>query len=327
MIFDEKINNFIKNNTNKKKIIVIYWPTASWKTWLSIKVAKKINSEIISTDSRQIFKWLDIWTWKVTEEEKEWIIHHMIDIINPDKNYSVWEFKNESEKIISGIYDKWKIPILCWWTGLYIDSLIFDFNIPKVPADEKLREELEKERLEKWNEYIYNKLKEIDPNYAKELHPNNYRYIIRWIEIKMITWKSKLDFREEKKLKYDTLFITPYDWDREKLYSNINTRVKEMFDLWLVNEVKELLKIYNKNDFWMKTIWYKEVIDYLENFDLVKWENIIFWKNWNKLSLWEKVKQWLPLNLEETIELVQKNNRNYAKTQLTWFWRYKVFDK
>ena len=171
---------------------------------MAIKIAKSINSEIISTDSRQIFKYLDIWTGKVTENEKQWIIHHMIDIIEPDREYSVWEFKVEAEKILENIFKKWKIPILCGGTGLYIDSLIYDFKIPKVPADARIRQDLEFEREKYWNEFIWKKLQELDPEYASELHPNNYRYVIRALEVKMLTGKSKTDFREEKTLKYET---------------------------------------------------------------------------------------------------------------------------
>ena len=143
---------------------------------------------------------------------------------------------------------------MCWWTGLYIDSLIYDFNIPRIPADENIRKTLEEEAEKYWNEYVYKKLVEIDPEYASELHPNNIRYVIRAIEVKMLTWKSKMDFREEKNLKYDVLFLTPYEWDREYLYNRINTRVWMMFDDGLVDEVRELLKTYNKDQFWMKTI-------------------------------------------------------------------------
>ncbi len=321
MIFIEKVKCFLEKNKSskidieKKKIIVIYWPTASWKTWLSLEIAKYINSEIISTDSRQIFIWLDIWTGKVTIWEMDWVKHHMIDIITPDKQYSVWEFKKDAEKIIKEIHNKWKIPILCWGTWLYIDSLIYDFNIPAIPADEELRDKLEQEAIKYWNEYVYNKLLEIDPEYANELHPNNIRYVVRALEVKMLTGKSKTEFREEKHLKYDTLFLTPYDWNREKLYENIDKRVKQMFDDWLIEEVKELLKIYDKDSFWLQTIWYKEVV----NFILDLWlENI----SDKKLNIWEKEKQGIKLDLQETIELVQKNNRNYAKKQLTWFRKY-----
>lgn len=294
-MFDEKkFEKFLEKEENKKKIIVVYWPTACGKTDLSIKIAKKIDSEIISTDSRQIFKGLDIGTWKVTESEKEGIIHHMIDIIEPDRDYSVGEFKVEAENILKNIWEKWKIPILCGWTGLYIDSLIYDFKIPKVPADENLRQKFEEEREKFWNEYIWKKLQEIDPEYAKELHPNNYRYVIRALEVKTLTGKSKMDFREEKILKYDTFFVTPYDENREKLYEKINKRIKIMFETGLLEEVQNLLLKYKKDDFGMKTIWYKEVVDFLD------------WK----------------INFDEAVDLVAKHNRNYAKRQLTWFRRY-----
>ena len=286
--------NIHEFGADKNKIIVIYWPTACGKTDLSIKIAKFLNSEIISTDSRQIFKWLDIWTGKVTEEEKEGIIHHMIDIVEPNQEYSVWEFKKEAEKIIKNIFKKWEIPILCWGTWLYIDSLIYDFKIPKVPADPILREKLEDERIKFWNEFIWKKLQEIDPDYASELHLNNYRYVIRALEVKILTWKSKKEFREEKNLKYDTFFITPYDWNREKLYEKIDLRIKSMFENWLLEEVRDLLTKYKKTDFWMQTIWYKEIIDFFD------------WK----------------LNFDDCVALVQKHNRNYAKKQLTWFRKY-----
>ena len=293
--YEKKIENFLKNKTNKNKIIVIYGPTASGKTSLSVNLAKKLDTEIISTDSRQIFKEMNIWTAKITKEEMQWVTHHMIDIIYPNETYSVWEFKNKAEKIIQNIFSKWKIPVLTWWTGLYIDSLIYDFNIPKIPPNLKLRKELEKEANKFWKEYLYKKLQDLDPDYAKTLHPNNLNYVIRALEIKILSWKSKSDFIKEKKLIYDTLFLTPYDGNREKLYERINKRVDLMIEDWLIEEVKNLLKKYNKNDFWLKTIWYKEIIKYFD---------------------WE-------LSLEEAIELIKKNSRNYAKRQLTWFRKYK----
>jgi len=293
-IFWEQINSFINKDNIKQKIIVIYWPTWSWKTNLSIDIAKNINSEIISTDSRQIFIWLDIWTWKITKQEMQWIKHYMIDIIKPSQLYSVGEYKKTVQEIINNIHKKWKIPILVWWTWLYIDSLIYDFNIPKTPANLELRTLLEKEYIEFWKEYIFNKLKKIDSKYASIVHPNNINYIIRWIEVKTLTWKSKIDFITEKKLKYDTLFLTPYNWNRKELYEKINKRILQMFEEWLIEEVKKLLKIYDKTDFWLKTIWYSEVIDYLD------------WK----------------ITKDECIKLVQQHNRNYAKRQLTWFKKY-----
>lgn len=288
-----KLQQFIDKKTSLEKLIVIYWPTWSWKTSLSIDIASFLDTQIISLDSRQIYKYLDIWTWKITEEEKKWIFHHMIDIITPDISYSVWEFKTETTKIINNMFQYSKIPVLIWWTWLYIDSIIYDFDIPKIPADENLRKTLFEEYLKYWALYIYKKLQDIDPLYRQTVHPNNINYVIRWIEVKTLSWKSKLDFKKDKKLKYDVLFLTPYDWNREKLYNKINLRVKKMFDDWFMQEVQKLLNMwYNRNSPWFKTIWYLEILDYLE------------WK----------------ISLNKCIELVSQLNRNYAKRQLTWIW-------
>jgi len=291
----QKLKTFLERKSDKQKIIVIYWPTASWKTALSIEMAKILDTEIISTDSRQIFREMDIGTAKIMEDEKGLIRHHMIDIINPDQSYSVAEFKAEAEKIIENLHKNWKIPVLAGWTGLYIDSLIYDFDIPKVPADPILRHKLEQEAEEFWKEYIYEKLLVLDPEYAKTLHYNNLQYVIRALEIKLLTWKSKSDFKKEKTLKYDTLFLTPFkEIDREILYERINKRVDLMFEIGLLDEINTLLKKYKKDDFGLQTIWYEEVIRYL---------------NWE-------------ISLEEAIYLIKKNSRNYAKRQLTWFRKY-----
>lgn len=297
MDLEKKVQDFLERVSDKKKIIVIYWPTWSWKTSLSIKVAKIIDAEIISTDSRQIYRDMNIGTWKITNEEMENVPHHMLDLINPDETYSVWEFKNKTEEIITDIYNKGKMPILCWGTGLYIDSLIFDLDIPKVIANLSLREVLEQEAKEYGNDYVYQKLVDLDPEYAHELHPNNVQYVIRALEVKIITGQSKKDFRTDRKLKYDILFLTPEIESREYLYNRINTRVKMMFDEGLVEEVKTLRKKYSDETAGLKTIWYIEVVSYL------KWE----------------------IPLEESIALVQQHNRNYAKRQFTWFKRYEEF--
>ncbi len=294
-MFEEEIKTFLEKKSDKYKIIIIYWPTASGKTAMSIDLAQKLDTEIISTDSRQIFKEMNIWTAKITSEEMDWVKHHMIDIIYPDRDYSVWEFKVEAEIVINDLIWKWKIPILVWGTWLYIDSLIYDFQIPKVEADWDLRKKLEDEAREFWNDYIYEKLKKIDPENYHKVHKNNIQYVIRAIEVKTISWKSKYEQNVVKTPKYDILFLTPYDNDREKLYDRINQRVEMMFDAWLLDEVKSLLKKYKKTDFWLKTIWYSEVIEYLD---------------------WE-------ITLEQTKDKIKQNSRNYAKRQLTWFRKYK----
>ena len=292
----KQIDSYSSSKSSLKKLIVVYWPTACWKTSMSIDIAKHLDTEIISTDSRQIYKHMNIWTGKVTEEEMNWVPHYMLNIITPDKDYSVWEYKKEVDKIINYLHRNDKIPMLVWWTWLYIDSIIYGFDIPKSPPNWELRETLEKERLEKWNEHLYKMLQDLDPKYAKQLHPNNYRYVMRAIEVVITTWESKLKNNKPKENKYDILFITPYNWDREILYSTINTRVEWMFEDWLIEEVKWILKMwYKESDFWLNSIWYKEVVEYLA------------WK----------------ITREECISDVQKNSRHYAKRQLTWFNKYR----
>lgn len=300
MYSQEKLQNFLKQDWEKQKIIVIYWPTACGKTKMSLDIAEFLNTEIISTDSRQIFKYLNIGTWKIKQSEMKGIKHHMIDIIFPNEKYSVGEYKKEAEKIIQNLHSQKKIPILVWWTWLYIDSLIYDFDIPQVPADEILRKKLTQEAHDFWNEFVYKKLCEIDSDFAQTLHPNNLNYVIRALEIKLLSGKSKGEFKKEKILKYNTLFLTPYNGEREKLYENINSRVENMLEEWLVEEIKNILeKWYKTTDFWLQTIGYSEIISFLDWF----------------------------FSLQEAKELIQKNSRNYAKRQLTWFRKYedKIF--
>lgn len=295
MNYLNKLEEFINKKSDNKKLVVIYGPTASWKTKMSIDIAKKLNSEIISTDSRQIFRELDIWTAKISKEEMNWIKHHMIDICNLDEQYSVWEYKKEAEKIMDWLYLQNKIPIFAWWTWLYIDSLIYNFQIPKVIWDKKLREQLEKEASEFWVDYIYEKLKKLDPKNYNKVHKNNIQYVIRALEVIIISGKSKYINPVKKQLKYDVLFLTPYDWNREKLYERINYRVDLMFEQGLEEEIKNLItKWYTKKSFWLKSIWYSQYFDYLDSF----------------------------YTFEEMKNKIKQHSRNYAKRQLTWFKKY-----
>lgn len=297
MNYKYQLQTFLRKKSNLPKLVVIYWPTAAGKTAMSIDIAQTLESEIISTDSRQLFKHMEIWTAKVTTEEMQWVKHHMVDFLDPNEEFSVWEYKYKAEEIMWELYKKNKIPVLVWWTGLYIDSLIYDFDIPKVIGDKKFRERLEAEAKEFWPEYVYQKLVDIDPIYAKEVHPNNTQYVVRAIEVKMLSWISKADSKAEKKLKYDVLFLTPYAWDREELYNRINDRVDLMFEQWLEEEIKKLLSMwYDKNSFGMKSIWYSEYFQYLD------WEYCF----------------------EEMKDKIKQNTRNYAKRQLTWFRKYQV---
>ena len=298
MSYIDEVKKFIEKPSDKQKLIVIYGPTWSGKTAMSIDIAKMLDTEIISTDSRQIFKYMNIGTGKITSEEMQGVPHHMIDIVNPDEEFSMWEFVRQSSWIMEKLFKENKIPMLVWGTGLYIDSLIFERNAAKIGADPELRKELDTLS----NQELYKKLEEIDPQYAQELHPNNRPYIERGIEVMKLTGKSKTEFRAPKKLLYDVLFLTPEspEWlvYREWLYDRINKRVEMMFDAGALSEVEELLKKgYKFWDFWMNSIWYME---------------------------FEKYFSW-DITREEVIALVQQNSRNYAKRQLTWFRKYQKF--
>ncbi|MDD2565823.1 MAG: tRNA (adenosine(37)-N6)-dimethylallyltransferase MiaA [Candidatus Gracilibacteria bacterium] len=294
----ENLENFLNKKTKLPKIIIIYGPTACGKTALSIDIARKLETEIIGADSRQIYKLLDIGTGKIKEEEKKGIKHHMIDFLNIDEEYSVGEYKKEAERLILEIHNKGKIPVICGGTGLYLDSIAFNFDIPEIKPDWVYREELEKIRLEKGNEFIWKMLEKIDSEYANELEINNHRYVIRGLEIFSQTGKSKKELKKKLPPKYDILFITPYDGDRQKLYSRINSRIEEMFSEGLLEEVNNILaKGYSKTDFGLNTIGYKEIITYLEG----------------------------NITIEESKDLIKQHNRNYAKRQLTWFRKYENY--
>ncbi len=299
----QSLNTFIENKSDLPKIIVIYGPTACGKTALSIEVAQYLRGEVISTDSRQIYRYMDIGTGKITPEEMQWVPHHMIDIIDPSEAFSVIDFREMAMPIIERIWNEKKIPILCGGTWLYTDSIIYERSYAEIETDWNLRNELEEYRLAHGNIALWEKLHTIDPGYADTLHPNNYRYVVRGIEVYTKIGQSKWDIKNESKLKYDTLFITPYDGDRLVLYDRINLRVKEMFENWLVEEVEYIMgnlfawMLWNCNNSpcpGLTSIGYIEIVDYLQ------------WR----------------LTLEESIRLVQQHNRNYAKRQITWNKKY-----
>lgn len=238
---------------------------------------------------------MDIGTGKITQEEMQWVPHHMLDIITPDQEYSVGQFKREAEKIIQKLLWEWKVPMLVGGTALYIDSVIYDFAINEWAKDDDLRAELEQLLDDKWPDELYKILQEIDPEYAPEIHPHNARYVMRAIEVKKLTWKSKWDLRGDRESVYDVLFLTPYMWDRQDLYERINKREEQIVRWGLVDEVKSLLaRWYTRDSFGMKSIWYEEILSYLDQ----------------------------EISLEEAISMVQQNSRRYAKRQLTRFRKY-----
>ena len=278
---------------HKPKVIVICGPTASGKTALSIELAKKINGEIISCDSMQIYKDMNIGTAKVTEEEMQGIKHYMIDFVSPDERYSVADYKNDAEKIIEIIINKGKTPIIVGGTGLYVDSLIYNIEYPKINLDEDYRQKLEKEVEEKGLKYLYDVAKKIDEQTVQKISINDKKRIMRVLEIYHATGKTKTEQEVEsrkKEVKYDYK-IFAINMDREKLYQRINLRVDKMIENGLIEEVENLQKQYNHFPTAMQGLGYKEVVEYLQN----------------------------EITKDEMIEKIKQETRRYAKRQLTWF--------
>ncbi|NLK65470.1 MAG: tRNA (adenosine(37)-N6)-dimethylallyltransferase MiaA, partial [Tissierellia bacterium] len=212
------------------KIIVIVGPTAVGKTYISVELAKKLNTEIISADSMQIYKGMNIGTAKITEEEKQGIIHHMIDIISPDEEYSVSEFKYDAEKIIDRLLSENRIPIIVGGSGLYVNSLIYDLDFGNTKSNKKLREYYTYYYKEHGEDALYDKLLKIDPVAAEKIHKNNIKRIIRALEVYDITGvkfsELNTDIRK-KSNKYDCILIG-LSMERKVLYERINQRVDEM---------------------------------------------------------------------------------------------------
>ena len=277
----------------KQKVIVICGPTASGKTALSIELAKKVNGEIVSCDSMQIYKEMDIGTAKPTVEEMQGIKHYMIGIISPNERYSVADYKKDAKKAIREILNKGKVPIVVGGTGLYIDSLIYEIEYQDIEFDKEYREHLEKEVKEKGLEELYNVAKEIDPEAIEKISKNDKKRILRILEIYHATGENKTEQERksrQKEVEYDYK-VYALNMDREKLYDRINKRVDKMIEEGLIQEVEKIYKKYNDFPTAMQGLGYKEVVEYLEG----------------------------KLTKEEMIEKIKQETRRYAKRQLTWF--------
>ena len=277
----------------KPTVIVICGPTASGKTALSIELAKRINGEIVSADSMQIYKDMNIGSAKVTKEEMQGVKHYLVDCVSPDKRYSVANYKQDAKQAIEEILQKGKTPIVVGGTGLYIDALIYEIEYTDIKIDENYRKKLEKIKEKEGIEVLYKKALEIDPDAMQKISPNDYKRIARVLEIYQATGKTKTDQEKESRLKeipynYKVFAI---DYDREKLYERINKRVDLMIEKGLIEEVKNLLKKYKEFPTSMQGLGYKEVKQYLEG----------------------------ELTKEEMIEKIKQESRRYAKRQFTWF--------
>lgn len=281
----------------KDRLIVITGPTASGKSDIAINLAKNLDSMIISADSQQVYRYMDIGTNKTRDVFE--VDHFMLNMIDPDEEFSVDDFSKEAKSLVEKINQNLRIPIVTGGTGFYIDSLIYDMNYGRVEKNQAYRDELQKLVEEKGNEYLYKKLESLDPETSRRYHPNEVNRIIRALEIYKVTGEIPSKIRTgERKLndKLDPLiFFLNYD-DRDLLYNRINQRVLDMLNSGLLDEVRELIKRFNLDNKSqsMSAIGYKEVLDYLNH----------------------------DINLDEMIVLIQKNTRHYAKRQITWMKKY-----
>ncbi|MCI9976780.1 tRNA (adenosine(37)-N6)-dimethylallyltransferase MiaA [Clostridioides difficile] len=281
----------------KIPLIILTGPTAVGKTDLSIKLAKDINAEIISADSMQIYKYMDIGSAKVTEEEMQGVKHYLIDEVKPDYPFSVSEFQQRAKKYIYEINQKGKSVLVTGGTGLYLNSLIYNMDFAKSDANNELRDELQNQLAEKGIDYMHDRLKSLDEEAANRIHKNNTKRVVRALEVclsgkKMNDFSSDLKFNEE----YEPIIIV-LNRNREHLYERINMRVDIMLENGLVKEVKKLLSMgFKKDMISMQGIGYKEILKYLDG----------------------------EYTYEEAIEIIKRDSRRYAKRQITWFKRYEI---
>lgn len=288
----------------KNKIAVIAGPTATGKTRLAVMLAKRFNGEVISADSMQIYRNMDIGSAKPTKEETEGVPHHLIDVVNPDEPFSVARYVELANLAAQDIISRGKLPIIAGGTGLYISSFVDNVKFTQSETDFGLREQLLKEAEDIGYEALHKKLFEIDPKAAEGIHPNNVKRVVRALELYQTTGLTLSEQNENSKTEpspYEPVMLA-LNTERETLYERINLRVDIMLSSGLLDEIKKLKQMGLTKDMQsMQGIGYKEILSYLDG----------------------------ELGFDEAIELVKKNSRNYAKRQLTWFKRderYKWLD-
>lgn len=273
---------------SKINVIAIVGPTASGKTAYSIDLAKQINGEIISADSRYVYKGFDIGTAKPPKEEQDGVPHHMIDIVEPEFDYSAGLYKKEASRLIKEINERGNVPIITGGTGLYIDILLKNYDLPQIEANRELRDNL----MQLDTASLFDKLEKLDKDATNIIDSNDRKKIIRAIEIITTSGKPLNETRGIGESEYEIEWIGK-NYDRQTLYSRIDKRVDIMVDMGLIEETKNLLAKHGRIPNLVNTIGYREIISYLDN----------------------------QCTLDEALDLLKKNTRNYAKRQLTWFRR------
>ncbi len=282
----------------KNKLVVIAGPTASGKTAVSIELAKRIGGEVISADSMQVYKYMDIGSAKVTEEEKHGITHYLVDELDPSEGFNVNRFQDMAKEAIAEIKAKGKIPIIAGGTGFYIQSVVKDIDFSRTDQEHEIREKVEEFYKKEGKEALHQWLLTVDEEAAKSIHPNNLKRVKRGIEYFLLTGEKISEHNEAEKAKE-----SPYDlsynvltMERELLYHRINMRVDRMVEAGLVEEVTRLRDMgYQKGMTAMDGLGYKEMLDYLNG----------------------------DISLDEAIYRIKRDTRHFAKRQLTWFRREK----
>lgn len=272
-------------------VIAVVGPTASGKTEISVRLAEILSGEVVSADSRLIYRDFNIGTAKPDSHEMRGIPHHMIDIASPQNTYTVGGYKKEAGEKIEEVLGRNKVPIVAGGTGFYVKALLEGLDIPEIEPDHDFRREMKKLADIKGNEALYGTLKHFDPVSAEKLHPNDTFRIIRALEVRHVTGQRMSEIQTMSPPPYKVLYVGLNTRDRNVLYERINQRALTMMEKGLVEEVKNLIIRYGRTASLLKTLGYKEICEY---FDGV-------------------------YSLDEAVEKIQKNTRNFAKRQLTWF--------
>ncbi len=279
----------------KIPLVVLMGPTASGKTAMAVEICKKYDGEVVTADSMQVYKFMDIGTAKPTVDEMQGIKHHMIDLVEPTENYSLADYVKEAKTVIEDIHSRGKLPVLAGGTGLYIDTLTQNVELSDGDKDDALRAELTELAEKEGEDRLFEILREVDPMSCETIHKNNIKRVIRAIEFFKTT-----GIRQSEHIK-NTVRNSPFDmtkiclsWDRDVLYDRINRRVDMMFDMGLADEVEKVRNMgVNMSNTSMQGIGYKEVFPYLDK----------------------------KVSLEETKDIIKQGTRRYAKRQITWFKR------
>lgn len=282
----------------KKKLVILTGPTAVGKTKLSIELAKRIGGEIISADSAQVYKYMDIGSAKITTEEMENIPHYLVDELEPKEEFNVVVFQQKTKQYMEEIYKRGHVPILVGGTGFYIQAVLYDIDFSIDDDNHQIRQSLETLAKERGADYLHGELRKIDPASADAIHANNIKRVIRALEYYQLTGQKISEHNEEQKKK-----VSPYDFSyfvlndhRDLLYQRIDQRVDEMIRHGLIEEVKNLKNMgYDRSYVSMQALGYKEILSFLDG----------------------------EITLEEAIYILKRDTRHFAKRQLTWFKREK----